>query len=201
MSNAQEFHAKRIAPLRDLEARFKTASEIIQQLRPGERPGEFPSLDGTDAMHHGEFGVLEVQCELAVKFIERRAGQLQDEAEEAERLRAENLRRQNMTEDQAWREKIERALAYQGAEIAKLKGVQHGQLPALPHVSRSEVPQFLGMPSGMGRHGIVGAPGGNGGARKLGTGAAVPVSDSSVQSVSASKQHPLEVIGGGGRRR
>jgi hypothetical protein len=198
MSNAQEFHAKRIAPLRELEASFKRASKIIQQLRPGEQTGEFPPLDGTDVMHHGDFGVLEVQCELATEFIERRANELQAQQEEAETVRTENQRRQNMTEDQAWRERVERALAYQGAEIAKLKGERTGRLPALPHVARAEVPQFLGMPRGMGRPGVVGTPGGGGGVRKLAAGSPAP--DAPIESGFTRKQHPLDVIAGSGKR-
>ena len=85
--------------------------------------------------------------------------------------RAEELRRQNMGPLEARMEKLERALAYQGAEIAKLKGVQHGQLPALPHTPRAEVPQFLGMPHGMGRHADVGVPGAGGGVPKISSGA------------------------------
>jgi hypothetical protein len=207
MSNLQHDHAdwaaplrERISSLRSLEARFKNASEAIRQHRPDEQIGDFPSLEGIETLGSGELGVREVFGRLAVKVAEDRAEELLAEAAEAKRVHAETLRRQNQSPLEARIEKLERALAYQGAELAKLKGTQTGQLPALPHVSRSEVPQFLGMPSGMGRHGIVGAPGGNGGARKLGTGAAVPVSDSSVQSGFASKQHPLEVIGGRGRR-
>jgi hypothetical protein len=95
-------------------------------------------------------------------------------------------------------EKLERALAYQGAETAKLKGVQHGQLPALPHVSRSQVPQFLGMPRGMGHHGVVGPAGSGGGARKLASGS--PASDAPIESGVMRRQHPLDVIGSSGRR-
>jgi hypothetical protein len=199
MSNADEFHAKRIAPLRDLAARFRSAGEIIQRLRPAEPIGDFPSLEGADVMHHGDFGVLEVQCGLAVKFIEQRANALQDEAEEADRLRAESVRRQNMTEDEAWREKIERALAYQGAEIAKLKGEKQGRLPALPHVSRAEIPQFQGMPRGMGRHGVAG-PSGSGGVRKLGTNDS-PIPEVPSETGFTRRPHPLDVIGTPGRGR
>jgi hypothetical protein len=95
-------------------------------------------------------------------------------------------------------EKLERALAYQGAEIAKLKGTQTGRLPALPHVPRAEVPQFQGMPSGMGRHGVAGASGG-GGVRKLGTNGN-PTAETAFESGITRRQHPLDVIGSSGRR-
>jgi hypothetical protein len=207
MANMQHDHADWVAPLhelitslRSLEARFKNASETIRQYRPDEQIGDFPSLEGIETLGSGDLGIRECFAKLAAQAVERRSDQLLAEAEEAERVRAETLRRQDMSPLEAKIEKLERALAYQGAELAKLKGTQTGRLPALPHISRTEVPQFLGMPSGMGRHGIVGAPGGSGGVRKLGTGAAVPVSDAPVQSGFASKQHPLEVIGGSGRR-
>jgi hypothetical protein len=99
----------------------------------------------------GDLGVREVFCQLAVRVIEQRADELQAEAVEAERVRAESRRQQNMSPLEAKVERLERALAYQGAELSKLKGTQHGQLPSLPHVPRAKVPQFLGMPSGMGR--------------------------------------------------
>ena len=95
-------------------------------------------------------------------------------------------------------EKLERALAYQGAELAKLKGVHHGQLPALPHVSRSQVPQFLGMPGGMGRHGVANPAGSGGGARKLGTIGSDAAPDTAGAGF-ARKPHPLNVIGGSGK--
>jgi hypothetical protein len=159
-----------IASLRRLETRFKNAEQTIRQYRPDEQIGDFPSSpDDIEKIGSGELGVREVFCRLAVRVIEQRAEELLAEAEEAERVRADTLRRQNMSPLEAKVERLERALAYQGSEIAKLKGVQHGQLPALPHVSRSEVPQFLGMPSGMGRHGAMGPAGSGGGVRKLGT--------------------------------
>jgi hypothetical protein len=94
-------------------------------------------------------------------------------------------------------EKLERALAYQGAEIAKLKGTQTGRLPALPHVARAEVPQFLGMPRGMGRHGVVG-PGGSAGVRKLATGA--PAVDLPIDSGVVRRTNSLEVIASSGKQ-
>jgi hypothetical protein len=46
--------------------------------------------------------------------------------------RAEELRRQNMGPLEARMEKLERALAYQDAEIAKQKGVQQGNYRRCP---------------------------------------------------------------------
>jgi hypothetical protein len=184
-----------IASLRSLEARFKSASEAIRQHCPDEQIGDFPSLEGIETLGSGELGVREVFGRLAVKVTEDRAEELLAEADAAERAHAETLRRQNQSPLEARIEKLERALAYQGTEIAKLKGTHTGQLPALPHVSRSEVAQFLGMPSGMGRHAVAG-PGG--GVRKLGSGA--PASDAPIESAFTRRQHPLDVIGGSGRR-
>lgn len=189
-----------IAAIRALETRFKTASETISQIRPAEQIGDFPSsLDDIEKIGSGELGVREVFCRLAVRVIEQRAEELLAEAEEAERVRAESRRQQNMSPLEAKVEKLERANAYLAAEVAKLKGVQHGQLPALPHVSRSEVPQFLGMPSGMGRHGVMGPAGSGGGVRKLGMSASVSMPDAAGNGFTR-RQHPLDVIGGGGRR-
>jgi hypothetical protein len=197
MSNTHPF-AKRLAEMRELEVRFSNAGKTIRQFRPDEEIGDFPSLEGIETMHWGDLGVLETQGKIAVMLIERRANGLQAEAEEAERARAENLRRQNMNPLEAKVERLERALAYQGAEIAKLKGVQHGQLPALPHLSRAEVPQFLGMPSGLGRHGVAGPAGSGGGVRKIAGG--TPAADAPIESGVTRREHPLNVIGGSGRR-
>jgi hypothetical protein len=180
---------KLIASVRSFEHRFKNAAETIRKYRPDEETGDFPSLEGIETMGSSTLAVLDVTSELAVKVAERRADELLTEAEDVERVRAENLRRQNQSPLEARVEALERALAYQGA----------GRLPALPHVPRAEVPQFLGMPGGMGRHAVVGAPGGSGGVRKLGTSAAVPASDTSDQSGFTRREHPLNVIGGGGK--
>jgi hypothetical protein len=185
-----------IASLRELQARFNHASETIRQIRPDEQIGTFPSLEGIETMGSGDLGIREVFCRLAVRVIEQRADEVQAEAVEAERIRAESLRRQNMSPLEAKVEKLERANAYLAAEVAKLKGVQHGQLPALPHVSRSEVPQFLGMPSGMGRHGVTGPAGSGGGVRKLGTNGSPSAPDTAGAGFTR-RQHPLNVIGGG----
>jgi hypothetical protein len=188
-----------IASLRELEARFKKAEQTIRQYRPDEKVGDFPSSpDDIEKIGSGELGVREVFCRLAVRVIEQRADEVQAEAVEAEGVRAESLRRQNMSPLEAKVEKLERANAYLAAEVAKLKGVQYGQLPALPHVSRSEVPQFLGMPSGMGRHGVTGPAGSGGGVRKLGTSS--PSAPDTTGDGFTRRLHPLAVIGGSGSR-
>jgi hypothetical protein len=204
MSNTQQHDAdwtallrESVASVRSLEQRFKIASKTIRQYRPNEEIGDFPSLEGLETMGPGTLGLCEVTCELAVKVAERRADELLAEAEEAERVRAENLRRQNMSPLEARMEKLERALAYQGAELAKLRGPQTARLPALPYTPRAEVPQFLGMPSGMGRHAVVGAPGAGGGVRKIGSGALASAPDTGAGFTR--RQHPLDVIGGGNR--
>jgi hypothetical protein len=187
-----------IASLRELETRFKHAGQTIRQYRPDEQIGNFPSLEGIETMGSGDLGIRECFAKLAVQAVERRADELVAEAEEAERIRAETLRRQTMSPMEAKIEKLERALAYQGAEIAKLKGTQTGRLPALPHVPRAEVPQFQGMPGGVGRHGVTGAPGGSGGVRKIAAGAPSP--ETAFESGVTRRQHPLGVIGSSGRR-
>jgi hypothetical protein len=182
-----------IANVREMEARFCNASETIRRIRPGEKIGNFPSLEGIETMGSGDLGIRECFAKLAVHAVERRSDELLAEAEEAERVRAESLRRQNMGSLEARIEKLERALAYQGAEIAKLKGVHNGQLPALPHVSRSQVPQFLGMPGGMGRPPVGQAAGS--GVRKLGTNGSVSEPDTAGAGFTR-RIHPLNVIGG-----
>jgi hypothetical protein len=199
MSDNQQFHAKRIAPLPEMEARFNEARVFILQHHPDEQIGDFVPMEGLEAMHHDDLEVLKVRIEWLVKGVERRAAEVQAEVAEAARARAERERQQNMTPLEARIEKIERALAYQGAEIAKLNGTQHGRLPALPHVARAEVPQFLGMPAGVGRHGVVGLGGGSGGVRKLAAGTA-PAADTPFESGVTRRQHPLDVIGSSGRR-
>jgi hypothetical protein len=201
MFNAQQFRAKRIVPLTDMATRFNSARAFILQHHPDEQVGEFVSMEGLETMHHDDLEILKVRAGQIVTWAERRADEVREEVDEAERIRAESHRQQNMTEDQAWREKIERALAYQGAEIAKLKAAQLGRLPALPHVARSEVPQLLGMPRGLGRLADVSTPVASGGARRLGTGAAVSSSDAPAQSGFTRRQHPLDVIGSSGRQR
>jgi hypothetical protein len=181
--------------LREMEATFEQERKFLLQHRPDEQVGHFPSLNEIETKSHADLEILKVMCELALRHVERRADEIERDLKETEKARAESLRQQSQSPLEARVEKLERALAYQGAEIAKLKGVHHGQLPALPHVSRSQVPQFLGMPSGMGRHGVAG-PGG--GVRKLGSGA--PASDAPIESGFTRRQHPLDVIGGSGRR-
>jgi len=187
-----------IASVRSLEQRFRNAAKTIRQYRPNEEIGDFPSLEGLETMGSGTLGVCEVMCELAVKVVERRADELLAEAEEAERVRAESLRRQSQSPLEAKVEALERAVAYQGAELAKLRGPQTARLPALPHTPRAEVPQFLGMPKGMGRHADLGASGAGGGVRKISSGAAASSPDTGAGFTR--REHPLNVIGGSGRR-
>ena len=113
------------------------------------RLSDFGSIEGTEKMHHDDVEILKIMRELAVKSIEARAEELRGEAEEAERVRAESRRRQNLSPLEAKVERLERALAYQGAELSKLRGVQSGFLPGLPHVARAVAPQMLGLPGGM----------------------------------------------------
>jgi hypothetical protein len=204
MTNTQQLDDDWPAPLRrrrdsvrELEARFKNAGQTIKRYRPDEEIGDFPPSAGAiETMHWGELGVHEVLCQLSVKVVEQRADELVAEAEEAERIRVESQRQQNMSPLEAKIERLERALAYQGAELAKLKGVQSGSLPGLPHVARADTPQMLGLPKGMGRH-PVGQTAGSG-VRKLGSGS---VSEPDAMGAGFTwRIQPLEVIGGGGRR-
>jgi hypothetical protein len=185
---------KQIASLRSLEHRFNSAAETIRQYRPDEEIGDFPSLEGLETMGPGTLGVCEVMCGLAVKVAERRADELVAEAEEAERIRAETLRRQNQSPLEAKVEALERALAYQGAELAKLRGAQQ---PSASQGTRARPPQFLGMPGGMGRP-PVGQTAGSG-VRKIGTNGSASAPDAAGDGFTR-RIHPLNVIGGGGRR-
>jgi hypothetical protein len=183
-----------IASLRSLEARFKNASETIRQYRPDEQIGNFPSLAGIETAGSGELGVREVFGRLAVKVIEQRAEDLMVEAEQAERVRAENLRRQNMSPLEAEVEGLKRALAYQGAELAKLRGLQQ---PPLSQGTPARAPQMLGLPGGMGRH-AVGQTAGSG-VRKIGSNGSASAPDAMGAGFTR-RVHPLDVIGSSGRR-
>ena len=203
MTNTEQHDADWTAPLRELigslrklEARFKNAEQTIRRYRPEEQISTFPSLEGIETAGSGELGVREVFCKLAVRVIEQRVDQLVAEAEELERIRAESQRQQNMSPLEAKIEKLERALAYQGAELAKLRGAQSGSLPALPHVARADTPQMLGLPKGMGRH-PVGQTVGSG-VRKIGSNGSVSEPDAMGAGFTR-KIHPLEVIGRGGQ--
>jgi hypothetical protein len=179
-----------IATLREMETNFKQEREFILQHHPEEDVGQFPSLNDVETTNYRDLDVRKVFCELALRHIGRRANEVQAELDEAERKQRE----QNLTE----MEMLKRAVYHLAARITKLEGEQSGRLPGLPHVARSEVPQFLGMPSGMGRHGITGPAGSSGGARKLASGG--PAADAPIESGVTRRQHPLDVIGGGGRR-
>jgi hypothetical protein len=197
MTNTQQLDAdwtaplrKLIASLRDLEARFNSTAETIRQHRPDEEIGDFPSMEGIETMSSGDLGTRECFAKLAVRVIEQRAEQLVAEAEQAERMRAESLCRQNMCPLEAQVEALKRAVAYQ------LRGVQSGSLPGLPHVARAVTPQMLGLPGGMGRHPVSQTAGS--GVRKIGTNGSVSGPDGAGAGF-ARKVHPLELIGGGGR--
>jgi hypothetical protein len=183
-----------IASLHELGVRFTNASETIRQIRPDEQIGNFPSLEGIETAGSGELGVREVFCRLAVKVIEQRAQDLMVEAEQAERVRAENLRRQNMSPLEAEVEGLKRALAYQGAELAKLRGLQQ---PPLSQGTPARAPQMLGLPGGMGRH-AVGQTAGSG-VRKIGSNGSASAPDAMAAGFTR-RIHPLDVIGGSGRR-
>ncbi|HEY0909173.1 MAG TPA: hypothetical protein VGD75_02960 [Bradyrhizobium sp.] len=184
-----------IAALRKLEARFTSASETIRQIRPDEPIGNFPSLEGIETAGSGELGVREVFCRLAVKVIEQRAEDLLAAAEQAERVRAENQRRQNMSPLEVDIEGLKRALAYQGSELAKLRGAQQ---PPSSHVAPSRAPQMLGLPGGVGRP-AVGQTAGSG-VRKLGTSNSGSGPDATAAGFTR-RIHPLEVLGGGSGKR
>jgi hypothetical protein len=179
-----------IANVREMEASFKQERKFIQQHRPDEQVGNFPLLDGIETMGIVDLELLKTSCWAASKIIQQRADKVQAEVDEAERIRAE----QNMTEVEALR----RAVYHLAARVTKLEGTQTGRLPTLPHVPRAEVPQFQGMPGGMGRHAVIGVPVGSGGARKIGAGAPVP--ETAFESGITRRQHPLDVIGSSGRR-
>ena len=178
-----------IANVRKMEASFKQEREFIQQHRPEEKDGDFPSLEGIETMGIVDLELLKISCWAAIKNIQQRADKVQAEVDEAERIRAE----QNMTEMEALR----RAVYHLAARVTKLEGGQPGRLPSLPHVSRSHVPQFLGMPGGMGRPPVGQAAGS--GVRKLGTNGSVSEPDTAGAGFTR-RQHPLDVIGGSGRR-
>jgi hypothetical protein len=95
-------------------------------------------------------------------------------------------------------EALERANAYLAAELAKLKGTP-SRMPVLPHTPRAEVPQFLGMPAGLGRHGVTGPAGANGGVRLVSrvVGVEAPAAE---QTGFTRRPHPLNVITGPGPR-
>jgi hypothetical protein len=181
-----------IATLRKIEADFKQEREFILKHHPEEKVGDFPNLEDIEQLNFRELDVRKVFCELALRHVARRANEVQEEIDEADRKQRE----QNLTE----MEMFKRAFYALAARVTKLEGGQPGRQPALPHVPRAEVPQFLGMPSGLGRHAVVGAPGGGGGGvRKISSGAPASAPDTAGAGFTR-RQHPLDVIGGGGKR-
>ncbi len=201
MTNADQDQSDWTAPLRELtaslramEATFKQEREFILQHHPEEEVGDFPSLDGIETKSYADLEVLKVLCELAVRHVERRADVIERDLKEAEKVRAESLRRQNMSPLEAKVEALERALAYQGAELAKLRGAQQ---PPASQGTPARAPQMLGLPGGMGRP-PVGQTGGSG-VRKIGTGASVSESETAGPGFTR-RIHPLNVIGGSAGR-
>jgi hypothetical protein len=79
-------------------------------------------------------------------IVRRRADEIEWDLREAEKARAENLRRQNMSPLEAKVEALERNPAYQGAELAKLRGAQQ---PPASHGAPARAPQTLRLPGGM----------------------------------------------------
>ena len=175
-----------IATLRKMESEFKQERKFILQHHPGEDIGEFPSMDDIETTNFRDLDVRKVFCELALRHVARRAAEIQAGLDEADRKQRE----QNLTE----MEMFKRAFYALAARVTKLEGGQPGRQPALPHTPRAEVPQFLGMPSGMGRHGVVGPAGSGGGVRKLGTGNSVSAPEHRGPTASLAS-HPLDVIG------
>jgi hypothetical protein len=179
-----------IANVRKIEASFKQEREYILQHRPDEQVGDFPLLDGlAETMDIVDLELLKTSCFAALKNIQQHADKVQAEVEEAERVRAE----QNMTEVEALR----RAVYHLAARVAKLEGAQSGGLPGMPHGAQARPPLMLGLPGGMGRP-PVGQTAGSG-VRKLGTSAAGSEPDAMGAGFTR-RIHPLDVIGGGGRR-
>jgi hypothetical protein len=179
-----------ITTLREMETNFRQEREFILQHHPEEDVGEFPSLNDIETTNYRDLDVRKVFCELALRHIGRRANEVQAELDEAERKQRE----QNLTE----MEMLKRAVYHLAARVAKLEGERSGRLPGLPHVARSEVPQYLGMGAGMGRHGVANPAGVSGGVRKLASGSPVP--DAPIESGVTRRQNALEVIGSSGRR-
>lgn len=182
-----------IANVRKMEASFEQEREFIQQHRPDEQVGNFPLLDGIETMGIVDLELLKTSCWAATKNIQQHADKVQAEVDEAERVRAENLRRQNQSPLEAKVEALERALAYQGAELARLRGAQQSPTSQGTPV---RAPQMLGLRGGMG-HNPVGQIAGSG-VRKIGTNASPSAPDTAGDGFTR-RIHPLNVIGGSGR--
>jgi hypothetical protein len=165
-----------IANVRKIEASFKQERQYILQHRPDEQVGDFPLLDGLgETMDIVDLELLKTSCFAALKNIQRHADKVEAEVDEAERIRAE----QNMTEVEALR----RAVYHLAARVAKLEDAAG---PPAPYVAPNRPP--MGGPLNR-----------NGGVRKLGTSA--PASAPDAMGAGFTRRiHPLDVIGGGGRR-
>jgi hypothetical protein len=186
MTDTQQGHAELIALLRKMEAGFKQEREFIQQHRPDKQVGDFPSLDGIETMSIVDLEIRKVMCWAAVRGVEQSADDVQAEVDEAQ----SKLPEKNLTDVEA----LKRAVYHLAARVTKLEGERSGRPLGLPHVSRTDVPQFLGMPSGLGRHGVTGPVGSGGGARKLGVGDSASAPDA-MGAGNTHWPHPLDVIG------
>ena len=174
--NAQLYRAQRLAPLRELEARFLDAKEVILQVHPKEQVDDFGSMEGIETMHLDDLDQLEKDRAPLVERVEARAS---DVRAEAERIRAAN-----MTELETLRQDFNRL----AARVAKLEGAGQAQLPRQD--TRMSAPPILGMPGGMGRPAAVGHVG-DGGVRRVGVAPATPAP---AESGFSRRVQPLNVI-------
>jgi hypothetical protein len=178
MTNTQQGHAELIATMRKMEAAFKQEREFIQQHRPNKQVGDFPSLDGIETMSIVDLEIRKIMCGATLRGVVQNADDVQAELDEAQN----KLPEQNLA-----------------ARVTRLEGERSGRPPGLPHVSRTDVPQFLGMPRGLGRHGVTGPVGSGGGVRKLGVGDSASAPDAMGAGYTR-KERPLDAITGSGRR-
>jgi hypothetical protein len=177
-----------------MEAAFRSEREFILQHRSDEQVGDFPSLEGIETMSYADLEIRKVLCELAIRHVERRADEIERDLKEAENARAETLRRENQSPLEAKVEALERANAYLASRVSKLEAALR---PPASHVAPARAPQMLGPPGGMGRP-PVGQTAGSG-VRKLGSNGSASEPDPAGAGFTR-RQHPSEVIGGGGRR-
>jgi hypothetical protein len=83
-----------IATPRKIEADFKQEREFILKHHPEEKVGDFPNLEDIEQLNFRELDVRKVFCELALRHVARRANEVQEEIDEADRKQRE----QNLTE-------------------------------------------------------------------------------------------------------